>query len=84
MTRQEALDNITKLNQLLDSMTDEELYEHMMATSPSFRKTVKSLDDIPEESDVIPHPQNWHPAFQASYYPGPRGHETIMQLEDLE
>lgn len=64
MTRQEAINIIDSLNKKLDSMTDEELYEHMMATSPSFRKTVESLDDIPEESDVIPHPQNWHPALK--------------------
>ena len=45
MTRQETLDILDRLNRKLESMTDEELYEHMMATSPSFRKTVESLDD---------------------------------------
>ena len=49
MTRQEALDIIDRLNKKLDSMTDEELYEHMMKTSPSFRKTVEDLDRWLEE-----------------------------------
>ena len=44
MTRQETLDIIDRLNKKLDSMTDEELYDHMMKTSPSFRKTVEDLD----------------------------------------
>lgn len=44
MTRQEKIDILTRLNEKLDSMTDEELYEHMMKTSPSFRKTVEDLD----------------------------------------
>ena len=44
MTREETLKNIKALNDKLDSMTDEELYEHMMKTSPSFRKTVEDLD----------------------------------------
>lgn len=45
MTREEVLKNLDDLNKLLDSMTDEELYEHMMRTSPSFRKTVKELNE---------------------------------------
>lgn len=44
MTRQETIDMIDGLNKKLDSMTDEELYEHMMKTSPSFRKTMEELD----------------------------------------
>ena len=49
MTRQETLDIIDRLNKKLDSMTDEELYEHMMKTSPSFRKTIEDLDRWLEE-----------------------------------
>ena len=44
MTRKETLKNLDGLNRLLDSMSDEELYEHMMKTSPSFRETVEKLD----------------------------------------
>lgn len=66
MTRQETLEIIDSLNKKLDSMTDEELYEHMMATSPSFRKTVESLDDYLESLDD---------------YPGPRGHEKITEIK---
>ncbi len=44
MTREETLKNINDLNKLLDTITDEELYEHMMKTSPSFRETVEKLD----------------------------------------
>ena len=44
MTRQETLDIIKQVNDKIDSMTDEELYEHLMKTSPSFRKTVEDLD----------------------------------------
>jgi hypothetical protein len=49
MTRQETIDRIDGLNKKLDSMTDEEMYEHMMKTSPSFRKTVEDLDRWLEE-----------------------------------
>lgn len=44
MTRKETLDIINRLNKKLDSMTDEELYEHMMKTSPSFRHTIEEVD----------------------------------------
>lgn len=49
MTREEALKKIDDLNKLLDSMSDEELYEHMMKTSPSFRETIEKLDKFLEE-----------------------------------
>ena len=49
MTREEALKNINGLNELLDTMTDEELYEHMMKTSPSFRETVEKIDKLLED-----------------------------------
>lgn len=48
MTREETLKNIDDLNKLLDSMPDEELYEHMMKTSPSFRETVEKIDKLLE------------------------------------
>ena len=46
MNRQEVLDSLDALNEQLASMTDEEPYAHMMATSPSFRATVAALDDF--------------------------------------
>lgn len=49
MTREETLKILSDLNKLLDSMSDEELYEHMMKTSPSFRETVEKLDKFLEE-----------------------------------
>ena len=44
MNRQEILDSLDALNEQLDRMTDQELYRHMMATSPSFKATVEALD----------------------------------------
>ena len=65
MTKQEVLKILQEVNDIIDSMTKEELYDHMMATSSSFRKLVESLEDIPdEEHHVIPHPDNWHPALK--------------------
>lgn len=52
MTRKETIDIIDGLNKKLDSMTDEELYEHMVKTSPSFRKTLKDLDDFCKEEEI--------------------------------
>ena len=52
MTRKETLDIIDRLNKKLDSMTDEELYDHMVKTSPSFRKTLKDLDDFCKEEEI--------------------------------
>lgn len=49
MTREETLKILSDLNKLLDSMSDEELYEHMMKTSPSFREIVEKLDKFLEE-----------------------------------
>ena len=49
MTREEVIKTLDELNKKLDSMTDEELYEHMMKTSPSFRKVVEELDDCLNE-----------------------------------
>ena len=49
MTREEALKKIDDLNKLLDSMSDEELYEHMMKASPSFRETIEKLDKFLKE-----------------------------------
>ena len=50
MTREETLKNLVDLNKLLDSMSDEELYEHMMKTSPSFRETIEKLDKFLKET----------------------------------
>ena len=49
MTREEVIKILDDLNKKLDSMTDEELYEHMMKTSPSFRETVEKCDKLLEE-----------------------------------
>lgn len=49
MTREETLKILSDLNELLDTMTDEELYKHMMKTSPSFRETVEKLDKFLKE-----------------------------------
>ena len=49
MTREETLKNINDLNKLFDTITDEELYEHMMKTSPSFRETIEKLDKFLED-----------------------------------
>lgn len=49
MTREETLKILSDLNKLLDSMSDEELYEHMMKTSPSFRETIEKLDKFLKE-----------------------------------
>lgn len=46
MTRQEALNIIASLNETLDKMSDEELYAHMMKTSPSFRATIKAFNEF--------------------------------------
>ncbi len=46
MNRQEVLDLLTAFNEQLDRMSEEELYAHMMKTSPSFRATVAALDDF--------------------------------------
>ena len=50
MTREETLNILDNLNKLLDSMSDEELYEHMIKTSPSFRETIKKLNNFIKES----------------------------------
>lgn len=42
---------INELNELLDSMTDEELYEHMMKTSPSFRETIRKFNEFLEKEE---------------------------------
>ena len=52
MTRQETLDILDKLNKKLESMTDEELYEHMMKTSPSFRHTIEEVDKWVEAQEL--------------------------------
>jgi len=52
MTRKECLDILEELNKKLDGMTDEELYDHMVKTSPSFRKTLKDLDDFCKEEEI--------------------------------
>ena len=49
MTREEILKNLDNLNKLLDSITDEELYEHMIKTSPSFRETIRKFNDFLKE-----------------------------------
>ena len=49
MTREETLKILSDLNELLDTMTDEELYEHMVKTSPSFRETIRKLDEYLKE-----------------------------------
>lgn len=46
MDRKEVLDILTTFNEQLNKMTEEELYNHMMETSPSFRKTVSDLDKL--------------------------------------
>lgn len=50
MTREETIKILDELNKKLDSMTDEELYEHMMKTSPSFRETVEKIDKLLEDT----------------------------------
>lgn len=52
MDRKEVLDIFSSFNEQLDSMTEEELYNHMMETSPSFLKTVSSLDEFIARNDV--------------------------------
>lgn len=52
MTRKESLDILKEVNKKIDSMTDEELYDHMVKTSPSFRKTLKDLDDFCKEEEI--------------------------------
>ena len=42
---------INELNEHLDSMTDEELYDHMMKTSPSFRETMKKFNEFLESAE---------------------------------
>lgn len=42
---------LNELNNKLDSMTDEELYEHMMKTSPSFRETMRKFNEFLEEKE---------------------------------
>lgn len=51
MTRQEALNIIASLNETLDKMSDEELYAHMMKTSPSFRATIKAFNEFVEAQE---------------------------------
>lgn len=52
MTRKESLDILKEVNKKIDSMTDEELYDHMVKTSPSFRKTLRDLDDFCKEEEI--------------------------------
>lgn len=49
MTRKETIDLIEGLNQTLEKMSDEDLYNYMMENSPSFRKTIENLDKYLEE-----------------------------------
>lgn len=49
--RERTLRILNELNDLLDTMTDEELYEHMMKTSPSFRETMRKFDKFIEEKE---------------------------------
>ena len=49
--RERTLRILNELNDLLDTMTDEELYEHMMKTSPSFRKTIKDFNEFIEKKE---------------------------------
>ena len=52
MTRKETLDILNKVNDMIDNMSDEELYDHMVKTSPSFRKTLKDFDDFCRENEM--------------------------------
>jgi len=52
MTREETLNILQQVNDTIDSMTDEELYDYMMKTSPSFRKTIGRLDKFIEDNDM--------------------------------
>ena len=49
--RAKTLGILNELNELLDSMTDEELYDHMMKTSPSFRETMKKFNEFLESAE---------------------------------
>lgn len=51
MDRKEVLDILTSFNEQLNKMTEEELYNHMMETSSSFRKTVSELDKLIAENE---------------------------------
>lgn len=49
--KDKTLGILNELNNKLDSMTDEELYEHMMKTSPSFRETMRKFNEFLEEKE---------------------------------
>lgn len=51
MERKEVLDILSLFNEQLDRMTDEELYDYMMESSSSFRKTVSDLDEFIVRND---------------------------------
>lgn len=74
MTRQETLDILKKLNDKLNSMTDEELYEHMMKTSPSFRHTIEEVDKWVEaqelkEDEIFDEHGNYKYSWELKYTP---------------
>lgn len=74
MTRQETLDILNKLNNKLNSMTDEELYEHMMKTSPSFRHTIEEVDKWVEaqelkEDEIFDENGNYKYSWELKYTP---------------
>lgn len=50
MSREEVIGLLEDLNDRLEKMLDEELYNHMMDGSPSFRKTVRDLDSYIEST----------------------------------
>lgn len=49
--KERSLSIINELNELIDSMSDEELYDHMMKTSPSFRETMKKFNEFLESAE---------------------------------
>lgn len=49
--RAKTLSILNELNNKLDSMTDEELYDHMMKTSPSFRETIRKFNEFLESAE---------------------------------
>lgn len=49
--KERSLSIINELNKLIDSMSDEELYDHMMKTSPSFRETIRKFNEFLESAE---------------------------------
>lgn len=54
MDRNEVLSILKSFNEQLSKMTEEELYNYMLKTSPSFRKTVFELDALISKDENNP------------------------------